>query len=130
MKINKRAKREAKELLRLCMTGDALDENRARQAAQEVAAAGHRNSHAVLAHFLRLVELEEARHTVQIESAIPLPEDVRTAIEAGLARRYGRELTTTYAQRPELIGGVRIQAASDVYDGTVLAGLEALERSF
>ena len=130
MKINKRAKREAKELFRLCMMDNALDENRAWQAAQQVAAAGHRNSHAVLTHFLRLLELEEARHTAQIESATPLPEDVRTAIEAGLARRYGRLLTATYAHRPELIGGVRIQAASDVYDGTVLAGLEALERSF
>jgi F-type H+-transporting ATPase subunit delta len=130
MKINKRVKREAKELFGVCMVDNALDENRVREAAQQVAAAGHRNSNAVLAHFLRLVELEEARHTAQIESAIPLPEDVRTVLEAGLARRYGRVLATTYAHRPELIGGVRIQAASDVYDGTVLAGLEALEKTF
>ena len=130
MKINKRARREAKELLRLCVVDDVLDENRARQVAQEVAAAGHRNSQAVVSHFLRMVELEQARHTAQVESATPLAEDLRAAIEAGLTRRYGRALTTTYTHRPELLGGMRIQAANDVYDGTVLAGLQALEKSF
>jgi F0F1-type ATP synthase delta subunit len=29
-----------------------------------------------------------------------------------------------------LIGGVRIQVGSDVYDGSILAGLVALENSF
>jgi F0F1-type ATP synthase delta subunit len=29
-----------------------------------------------------------------------------------------------------LIGGVRIQVGSDVYDGSVRAGLAALEKSF
>jgi F-type H+-transporting ATPase subunit delta len=130
MRVNKRAKREARELLRLCLVDDVLDEDRARQAAQEVAEAGGRDSRAVLAHFLRLVELDQVRRVAHVDSAVPLPEDVRNAIEAGLERRYGRALTTTYALRPELIGGVRIQAASDIYDGTVLARLEALEKSF
>ena len=130
MKINKRARREAKELFRLCMVDGAFDENRARQVAQEVVGTGARNSQAVLGHFLRLAELEQARHTAHVESAIPLPEDLRTAIDAGLTRRYGRALVTTYAHRPELLGGMRIQAANDVYDGTVLAGLQALEKSF
>jgi F-type H+-transporting ATPase subunit delta len=39
-------------------------------------------------------------------------------------------LTTAFTQRPELIGGMRIQVGCDVYDGSVRAGLEALEKGF
>ncbi|HTS65814.1 MAG TPA: F0F1 ATP synthase subunit delta [Candidatus Acidoferrales bacterium] len=130
MKITKRARREARQLFQLCLVNERLDEPRARKVAQLVAATGYRNSPAVLAHFLRLVRLDRARHTAVIESAAPLPLDLRIAIEAGLTRRYGEALAATFAQSPELIGGVRIQVGSDVYDNTIRAGLEALEKSF
>jgi F-type H+-transporting ATPase subunit delta len=59
-----------------------------------------------------------------------LPPDLQASIEAGLARRYGPGLSTAFAHRPALIGGMRIQVGSDVYDGSVRAGLAALEKSF
>jgi F-type H+-transporting ATPase subunit delta len=130
MRINKRAKREAKQLFRFCLVDGMLDESRARQVAQRVVAAGRRDCPAILAHFRRLVRLDLARHTATIESATPLPADFQAAIEAGLTRRYGRGLATAFAHRPALIGGMRIQVGSDVYDGSVRAGLAALERSF
>ena len=130
MKISKRAKREAKQLFRLCLTNGVLDENRVRQVVQHLVAAGRRECPAILSHFVRLVKLDLARHTATIESATPLPADFQAAIEAGLTRRYGRGLATAFAHRPALIGGMRIQVGSDVYDGSVRAGLAALERSF
>jgi len=54
----------------------------------------------------------------------------QAGIEAGLKRRYGPGLTAVFAHRPALIGGMRIQVGSDVYDGSVRAGLAALEQSF
>jgi F-type H+-transporting ATPase subunit delta len=84
----------------------------------------------VLAHFLRLVRLDRNRHEANIESATALPAPLQTAIEASLKSRYGAGLITTFAQRPALIGGVRIQVGSDVYDGSVLARLVTLEKSF
>jgi F-type H+-transporting ATPase subunit delta len=130
MKINKQAKREAKQLFRYCLVNGLLDENRVRNVAQHVAATGHHDGPAILSHFRRLVKLELARHTATVESAEPLPPDLQADIEAGLARRYGPGLRTAFAQRPALIGGMRIQVGSDVYDGSVRAGLAALERSF
>jgi len=130
MKISKRAKREAKHLFRFCLVDGRLDENRVRQVVQRVVAAGHRDCPAILSHFQRLVRLDLARHTATIESATPLPAELQTAIEAGLARRYGGRLTTAFAHLPALIGGMRIQVGSDVYDGSVRAGLVALEKSF
>ena len=130
MKINKRARREARQLFRMCLVNGILDENRVRNVMQQVSAAGHRDCPAILSHFGRLVKLDLARHTATIESAAPLPADLQAAVEAGLARRYGPGLTTGFAQRAALIGGMRIQVGSDVYDGSVRAGLAALEKSF
>jgi F-type H+-transporting ATPase subunit delta len=130
MKINRRAKREAKQLVRLCLVNGLLDENRVRHVVQRVAAAGQRDCPAILSHFRRLVKLDLARHTATIESATPLPADLQAAIQSGLTRRYGPGLTTAFAHRPALIGGMRIQVGSDVYDGSVRAGLAALESSF
>jgi F-type H+-transporting ATPase subunit delta len=130
MKINKQARREAKQLFRYCLVNGLLDENRVRNVVQHLVAAGHRNCPAILSHFRRLVKLDLARHTATVESAAPLPPDLQAGIEAGLKRRYGPGLSTAFAQRPELIGGIRIQVGSDVYDGSVRGGLVALEESF
>ena len=130
MKISKRAKREAKQLFRFCLVNGMLDETRVRHVVQHLLAAGRRNCPAILSHFERLVKLDLARHMATIESATPLPADLQAAIEGGLTRRYGRGLVTAFAHRPALIGGVRIQVGSDVYDGSVRAGLAALEQSF
>lgn len=130
MKIGKRVKREAKHLFRCCLVDGVLDEDRVRRVAQRVAAAGRRDCPAILSHFRRLVKLDLARRTATIESAVPLAADLQASVEAGLSRRYGRGLATAFAHRPALIGGVRIQVGSDVYDGSVRAGLAALENRF
>ena len=130
MKIKKQAKREAKQLFRMCLVNGVLDETRVRQVVQHVVAAGQRDCPAILSHFGRLVKLALARRTATIESATPLPAEVQAALEAGLVRRYGPGLTTAVTPRPALIGGLRIQVGSDVYDGSVRAGLAALEQSF
>ena len=127
MKISKRAKREAKQLFRFCLVNSVLDENRVRHVVQHVLAAGRRNCPAILSHFGRLVKLDLTRRTATIESATPLPADLQAEIEAGLTRRYGPGLTTAFGQRPALIGGMRIQVGSDVYDGSVQGRLAALE---
>jgi F-type H+-transporting ATPase subunit delta len=130
MRINKRAKRQAAELFRSCRANTRLDENRVRHVMHQLLAAGRRECPAVLSHFRRLVKLDLARHTAIVDSATPLPEDVRAAIEAGLRRRYGPGLIAAFGHRPELIGGVSVQVGSDMYDGSVRAGLAALEDAF
>ena len=128
---NKQAKREAKQLFRLCLVnGLARREPRAASGAAVRRRLVTANCPAILAHFLRLVRLDRAQHTANVESATPLSAELQAAIQASLTRRYGPGLTTSFAERPSLIGGMRIQVGSDVYDGSVLAGLAALEKSF
>jgi len=130
VKITRKAKRAGKQLYRFCLVNGLLDINRVRQVVQLVAANGNRLGPSTLRHFLRLVRLDHSRHTATVESAKPLPADLQTAVQNGLSSRYGPGLTAAFSQRPELIGGIRIQVGFDVYDGSVRGGLQALERSF
>ena len=130
MKITKQARREAKELLRSCMVGGLLEENRVRQAVQQVLQTKPRGFLAILTHFLRLVKLDVERRTARVESAVPLAADLQTQIQTSLARSYGKGLDISFAQNPELIGGVRIRVGSDVYDGSVQGRLAELQESF
>jgi F-type H+-transporting ATPase subunit delta len=61
---------------------------------------------------------------------MPLAEPQQASIQANLARRYGAGLIFVFTQNPSLIGGLRVQVGSDVYDGSVQARLADLEASF
>jgi F-type H+-transporting ATPase subunit delta len=127
---NKQARREAKQFFRLCRIDSSVDENRVRQIVEQIGISGRRNSHALLDQFLRLVRLDHDRHTAKIESAVPLSAELQAATHASLTRLYGPRLITSFTDRPSLIGGMRIQVGSDVYDGTVQSELAALEKRF
>ena len=130
MKTTKQVRREAKQLFRLCLVHGSLDEGRVRQAVHGVLASKRRGCLSLAAHFRRLVKLEMARHTAEVESATPLPADLQASVLAGLERVYGPTISTSFAHRPVLIGGMRIKVGSDVYDGSVRGGLTDLEKSF
>jgi F-type H+-transporting ATPase subunit delta len=128
VKISKQARRDAKELFHACCVNGLLDEGKVRQVVQRVIAAKPRSYFAILCHFQRLVKLDLDRRTARVESAMPLAEPQQVSIRANLTRRYGDGLIFSFAQNPELIGGLRVQVGSDVFDGSVearLAGLEA-----
>jgi F-type H+-transporting ATPase subunit delta len=130
MKMTARARRQAKQLFRLCLVNGMLDEDRVNQAVRRVLQARRRGYMVLLAKFHRLVKIDHARHTAEVQSARPLPPDLRTRVQTSLESLYGPGITTLFAENPALIGGMRIRVASDVYDGSVRAGLAALEKRF
>ena len=127
MKVSKQARCDAKELFRSCRVNGLLDDNKVRQAVQQVIVTKPRGYLAILSHFQRLVKLELDRRTARVDSPVPLSEAERAAIRANLARRYGEGLMFSFTQTPELIGGLRVQIGSDVFDGSVQARLAGLE---
>ena len=130
MKTTRQIKREAKQLFRFCLVNGLLDEARTRQVVQRIIDAKRRGGLALLSHFQRLVKLDSARHTAKVESAMPLPEDLRVSVQTGLARTYGPGISASFTHNTELIGGMRIKVGSDVYDGSVRARLAELEKNF
>jgi F-type H+-transporting ATPase subunit delta len=130
MKSATEIKREAKHLFRLCFVNGSLDEDRVRGVLQGILGSKRRGSLPLAGQFQRLVSLDRLRHTAKVESAMPLSPELQANVHASLVRTYGPELKTSFAENPALIGGMRIKVGSDVYDGSIKAGLAALENSF
>ena len=91
MKITKQARREAKQLFRICLVNGLLDENRARQrgaASRRCQAAG------LPGHPLAFSAVGETglapQHTARVESAMPLAADLQASVQAESGQRYGR----------------------------------------
>ena len=130
MNASRTAKRQATELFRVCFVKGALDEKRVRQVVEELATAKPRGYIGTLLVFRRLVKLESARRLAKIETAVALSNDQQIRVLDSLTRVYGGGLDASFAENRELIGGMRIQVGSDVYDGSVRGRLAALEQSF
>ncbi len=130
MKVTKQARQEAKQLFRGCTVNGLLDENRVRQVVQQVIAQKPRGYVAILSRFQRLVKLDIDRRAAKVESAVPLPPEIEAEVGKNLSRIYGAGLQVTFSQDPTLIGGLRVQVGSDVYDGSVRTRLNNLQESF
>ena len=127
MRVTRKVRRTARQLFRLCVVSGHLDPLRVRQVAARVAASGRRGSLAVLSDFQRMVRLEGERHRAVVESAAPLPDDLRTDVAASLSRMYGTGLVTSFEENPALIAGMRICVGSHVYDGSVRGRLASID---
>lgn len=129
MKTARQINRDATQLFRICLVNGLLDENRVHRAVQQVIRARRRGYLQTLLLFRRLVRLDVAGHSAEIESALPLSSELQTAVQTGLSRAYRRGLSTSFAQNPTLIAGMRIKVGSDVYDGSIQGRLAAIEQS-
>ncbi len=130
MKTKRQTTREAKRLFHLCLVNGLLDEGRTRKVVEWIIDAKRRDGLALLTKFQRLLRLDYTRHTAEVESSVPLPGELRARILAGLAHAYGPGISASFVHNPGLIGGIRIKIGSDVYDGSVRARLDMLEKSF
>ncbi len=127
MAKNRRVRRTARQFFRLCVVNGSLDDHRVRQVVERAIRSRRRGVLAMLQEFQRLVRLDRERHLASIQSAVPLPEPMRADLVAAVTRTYGPGLETSFAENPALIGGVRLQVGSDVYDGSVRARLDSIE---
>jgi len=130
MKISKQAQRDARQLFRSCQVNGLLDEGRVRRAVSLVLAQKPRGFVAILSRLHRLVKLDVERHAAQVESAVPLAAELRAEVTGQISRIYGAGVNISFAENPALLGGLRIQVGSDLYDGSVKTRLDKLEQSF
>ena len=128
MKINKEARRLSRELLRASFTDGQLDQGRISSVVKSLIEKKPRNYINVLDEYKRLLRLEVEKRTATIESAAPLSPEVAERTVANLKQKYGSDLTTKFVVNPELLGGMRIQVGSDVWDSTVRNRLQRLQQ--
>jgi F-type H+-transporting ATPase subunit delta len=130
MKISKQAQRDARQLFRSCLVNGIMDEARVRQTIKLLADKQPRGYVEILARLHRLVKLDSAKRTAKVEGAVEIPAGQQADIKRNLESRYGAGLNISYVVDPSLIGGLRIQVGSDLYDGSVKTRLEKLANSF
>ncbi len=130
MKIHKQARRNGKALFQSCLVKERLDEERVRAAVREVLEQKPRGYLAFLGHFLRLVKLETQLRTATVESSVTLSSGLQARIREKLERLYGEGLAVGFSENAALIGGLRVQVGSDVYDGSLRSRLNHLAAAF
>ena len=107
-----------------------LDENKVRQAVSLVVAQKPRGYAAILSRLHRLVRLDVNRRAARVESAVPLAADLQADVAGRLGKIYGTGVNLSFSTNPALLGGLRIQVGSDLYDGSVRTRLDKLAQSF
>jgi len=130
MKISKQALRETRQLFRSCQVNGILDESRVRQAVTLLLAKKPRGYVEILSRLHRLVKLDVDRRSACVESATPLAADQQSQVAAQLQKVYGAGLDLSFTANAALLGGLRIQVGSDLYDGSVKTRLDKLAQSF
>lgn len=130
MKISRQLQREARELFHSCLVNGLLDEEHVRQAVALLVEKKPRGYVEILTRLHRLVKLDLEQHAARVESATPLSAELQSEVTGQIKSKYGQNVTVAFAQDSSLIGGLRIQVGSDLYDGSVKTRLEKLEQSF
>ena len=130
MKISKQAQRDARQLFRSCQVNGLLDENRVRQTVSLLVTQKPRGYVGILSRLHRLVKMDLEQHAARVESATPLAPDLQADVTGEIKKKYGAGVSISFAQNPALIGGLRIQVGSDLYDCSVKMRLQKLEESF
>jgi F-type H+-transporting ATPase subunit delta len=128
MKTSRDARKRAKKLYRYCIQNGQLDQVRLRSVVSYLASSKPRNYIAILERIKKLVEMEIDSRTIDIQTAEDLP-DQGAALFAEVERRFGPALRKAYKVNPDLIGGLRIQRGSDVWDGSVKERLRLLAQN-
>jgi F-type H+-transporting ATPase subunit delta len=126
MKVGKQSRRDAKALFTACCASGVLDEAKIRQAVAAVVAQKPRGYVGTLTHLQRLVKLDLDRRSARVENAVETTPAQREAIQTALTAKYGPGMNVSFAVNAALIGGVKIKAGSDIYDGSVAGRLAAL----
>jgi F-type H+-transporting ATPase subunit delta len=126
MKVSKQARRDGKTLFNACCVAGLLNEDKVRQTVSLLIAQKPRGYLGTLNHLHRLVKLDLARRSARVETAIEATAAQAEAIRASLAQKYGAGMNATFSVNPALIGGVKVKAGSDIYDGSVAGRLAAL----
>lgn len=90
-----------------------------------VNASGKRRASVVLAGFAKQLADYAERLVATVTVATPLSAASIKRLEQTLSAKYGRPMTLNVELNPSIIGGVRVQVAGEVIDGSIATRLKA-----
>lgn len=127
MKTSKEARKVSRDLFRASLINGRLDETRVRLIGKQVVDTKPRHYAGILKEYHRMIRLELAKRHAKVESAVELQPAERENLELTLRAKYGQDLSTEFHVVPALLGGLRIQIGSSVFDSSVRERLNRFE---
>ncbi|MBS1675375.1 MAG: F0F1 ATP synthase subunit delta [Actinobacteria bacterium] len=82
----------------------------------------------LLSRAMRIVSAQRDRIVATVHTAAALTASQRDRLRAVLAGRYGRQIALNEVLDPSVVGGLRVQVADDVIDGSIAARLADLRQ--
>lgn len=82
----------------------------------------------LLGRAIQLAAAQRKRVVATVASAVPLTAQQQTRLAAALSARYDTEVAINTVVDPATVGGLRVQIADDVIDGTVASRLSELRQ--
>ncbi|WP_300267401.1 F0F1 ATP synthase subunit delta [Microbacterium sp.] len=77
---------------------------------------------------MKIVASQRQRLVATVHTASPLSADQATRLSDALSRRYGEQVSLNVVIDPTVVGGLRVQIADDVIDGSISARLADLRQ--
>lgn len=108
---------------------DKVADETALLARQAVAAPRGRRFGRTIEAFLEEAARRRDQQTATVTSAVPLTEAERERLVQGLASLYGGKVHLNTLVDPRVLGGVRVEIADEVIDGTVIRKLDQARRA-
>ncbi|MGO2658820.1 F0F1 ATP synthase subunit delta [Mycetocola reblochoni] len=87
-----------------------------------------RRTRALLVHAARIVADQAGRLVAEVRAAAPLDDDQSARLAAELGTSYGRAVDLDVVVDPSLLGGLRVEIAGDVIDGSVSTRISELRQ--
>lgn len=82
----------------------------------------------LLSRAIRIVSSQRERVVATVHTASPLSDAQRTRLSDALSRRYDGQVSLNVVIDPSVVGGLRVQIADDVIDGSISARLADLRQ--
>jgi len=128
MKISREARNTAKKLFDICRRPEGgVDEAKVREVISYMEKSKARNAVGTLTHLHRLISLEIDENSALVESPVALSDAEQQSIQSKLTGIFGPSTSVDFAERSDLLGGIRIKKGSSVWDGSILGRLNELQ---
>lgn len=82
----------------------------------------------LLTRAIDIVAAQAGRTVATVFTAAPIAAEQENRLRDALARRYGGEISVNQVIDPDVVGGLRVQIADDVIDGSISARLAELRQ--
>jgi len=128
MKVSKESLKTARRLYQLCLVDGELNEKTLKSILTKLTEQQPRGYREVLSAIQRLVVRYFQAKEVIVQSAEKVSGAEKKELEAKLTAEHGAGLNFNYQEEVSLLGGLKIQVGSVVYDGSVKSRLNQISQ--